>query len=136
MRKLFNILYIIRNFYKLLLYKNYINFNIFQKIIQTELNKLERELKIKNYSSKTIKSYLYGLREYFSFKFNNYPELDQEDIKNFLLHCEYNKISPQSRNLFLNAIKFYYRNIAKNIQKIEIQSAKKTKGITYRFVTN
>lgn len=97
--------------------------------MQTELQKIERELKIKNYSSKTIKSYLYGLREYFSFKANNYPELDQENIRNFLLHCEQNQISPQSRNLFLTAIKFYYRNVARNLQKIEIQSAKKPKSL-------
>ena len=97
--------------------------------MQKELQKTERELKIKNYSSKTIKSYLYGLKEYFSFKENNLAELDQNNIKNFLLHCEQKRISPQSRNLFLNAIKFYYRNVLRNIQKIEIQSAKKPKSL-------
>jgi integrase/recombinase XerD len=97
--------------------------------MQTELDKAQRELKIKNYSPKTIKSYLYGLREYFSFKSSDFTKLDQEDIRNFLLHCEKMHISPQSRNLFLNAIKFYYRNALKNNQKIEIQSAKKPKSL-------
>jgi integrase/recombinase XerD len=46
-----------------------------------------------------------------------------------LLHCEQKQISPQSRNLFLNAIKFYYRNVVKNPQKIKIQSAKKPKSL-------
>jgi len=95
----------------------------------TELNKTERELRIKNYSSQTIKSYLYGLREYFSFKGKNYDLLDQDTIRNFLLHCEKKHISPQSRNLFLSAIKFYYRNVVHNSQKIEIQSAKKPKTL-------
>jgi integrase/recombinase XerD len=95
----------------------------------TELQKTERELKIKNYSPKTIKSYLYGLRKYFSFKDDNLTQLDQENIRNFLLHCEQKQISPQSRNLFLNAIKFYYRNVIKNQQKIDIQSAKKPKSL-------
>ena len=36
--------------------------------IQSNLKRVERELKIRNYSPKTIKSYLYGLREYFAFK--------------------------------------------------------------------
>lgn len=94
-----------------------------------ELRKTERELRIKNYSPKTIKSYLYGLRAYFSFKADNYLELDQENIRNFLLYCEQKHISPQSRNLFLNAIKFYYRNITRSLQKIEIQSAKKPKSL-------
>jgi site-specific recombinase XerD len=122
-------LYIIRNYDKLKSYKNYPHFNIFQGIMQAELHKTERELKIKNYSSKTIKSYLYGLREYFSFKGRDFTELDQENIRNFLLHCEKNHISPQSRNLFLNAIKFYYRNVQKNNPKIEVQSAKKPKSL-------
>jgi integrase/recombinase XerD len=97
--------------------------------MQTELQKIERELKIKNYSPKTIKSYLYGLRTYFSFKDNNFTELDQENIRNFLLHCEDKNISPQSRNLFLNAIKFYYRNVLKKSDKIYIQSAKKPQSL-------
>lgn len=97
--------------------------------MQTELYKVQRELKIKNYSPKTIKSYLYGLRKYFSFKSSDFAKLDQEDIRNFLLQCERKHISPQSRNLFLNAIKFYYRNVRKDNPKIEIQSAKKPKSL-------
>lgn len=97
--------------------------------MQTELDKAERELKIKSYSPKTIKSYLYGLREYFSFKGNDFAKLDQEDIRIFLLHCQKRNISPGSRNLFLNAVKFYYRNVRKDYQKIEIQSAKKPKSL-------
>src|SRR3989304_4535092 len=97
--------------------------------MQTELQNTERELKIRNYSPKSIKSYLYGIREYFSFKENNFTELNQENIRNFLLHCEKKQISPQSRNLYLNAIKFYYRNVMKSLQKIEIQSAKKPKSL-------
>lgn len=106
-----------------------LNYNNFQVFMQTELDKAERELKIKNYSPRTIKSYLYSLQKYFSFKGGYFIKLDQEDIRNFLLHCEKKQISPQSRNLFLNAIKFYYRNVQKDYQKIEIQSAKKPKSL-------
>ena len=97
--------------------------------MQEELNKTERELKIKNYSPKTIKSYLYGIREYFSFKGSDFTKLDQNNIRDFLLDCDQRHISPQSRNLFLNAIKFYYHNVVKIQQKIEIQSAKKPKSL-------
>jgi len=97
--------------------------------MQRELQKTERELKIKSYSPETRKSYLYGLREYFSFKGKNYSKLEEENIRDFLLRCTEKKISPQSRNLFLNAIKFYYRNVIKNSQKIKIQSAKKPKSL-------
>lgn len=97
--------------------------------MQTELQKTERELRIKNYSPKTIKSYLYSLREYFSFKSSDFTKPDQENIRNFLLQCERKHISPGSRNLFLNAIKFYYRNVLKETCKIEVQFAKKTKSL-------
>jgi integrase/recombinase XerD len=97
--------------------------------MQTELERTERELKIKNYSPKTIKSYLYGLREYFTFKKDRFQKLDQEDIRNFLLACEKKNISPQSRNVYLSAITFYYRNVVKCRQKFEIQRAKKPKSL-------
>ena len=97
--------------------------------MQAELQKIKRELKIRNYSPKTIKSYLYALREYFLFKEKNFSKLDQNNIKNFLFDCEKRMISAQSRNLYLNAIKFYYKNIVKNLNKIEIYSAKKPKKL-------
>lgn len=93
--------------------------------MHVELYKTKRELNIKNYSPKTIKSYLYGLQQYFCFKGEKYTELEQENIKDFLLHCKQKNISAQSRNLFLNAIKFYYRNVIRNPRKIKIQTAKK-----------
>lgn len=97
--------------------------------MQSELYKTERELKLKNYSPKTIKSYLYGLRKYFSFKGGNFAELDQESIKDFLLHCEEKNNSAQSRNLYLNALKFYYRNVVRTSGEIKVQSAKKPKSL-------
>ncbi len=97
--------------------------------MQTELQKTKRELKIRNYSSKTIQSYLYGLGKYFSFKSNDFTKLDQENIRDFLLYCEQKHISPQSRNLFLNAIKFYYRKVVNNQLKIDVQSARKPKSL-------
>lgn len=97
--------------------------------MQKELYLAERELKIRNYSPKTIKSYLYGLREYFSFRKKNLDGLDQDDIRDFLLQCEQKAVSPQSRNLFLNAIKFYYGDVIRVPQKIEIRSAKKPKSL-------
>lgn len=99
--------------------------------MQTQLNIFERELKIRNYSARTVRSYLYGLREYFSFKKGGLINLNPENIRNFLLHCEQKQTFPQSRNLFLSAIKFYYQNVLNNQQKIDIQSAKKPKSLPF-----
>lgn len=92
--------------------------------MQEQLTKMERELKIRNYSPKTIKTYLYGLREYFNFKKQAFAVFDEENIKNFLLSCAQAGTSAQSRNLFLNAIKFYYRNVVQIPTKIYVRSAK------------
>jgi len=97
--------------------------------MQEQLNQTERELKIRNYSPKTIKSYLYGMREYFTFKKVDLETLNQDNIRDFLLYCEQKGTSPQSRNLFLNAIKFYYQGTVQINHKIEIRSAKKTKSL-------
>lgn len=97
--------------------------------MQEQLEQTERELKIRNYSGKTIKSYLYGLREYFTYKKRGIENLDTENIKDFLLSCQNKGVSAQTRNLFLNAIKFYYRNVVNVSGKIEIRSAKKSKSL-------
>ena len=97
--------------------------------MQLYLNQTERELKIRNYSQKTIKSYLYGLTKYFSFKKYNLDSIDIENIKNFLLACQQKGISASTRNLFLNAVKFFYRNVVKTNRKINIHSAVKIKSL-------
>ena len=64
--------------------------------MQNNLKRVECELKIRNYSSKTIKSYLYGLREYFAFKKQNFEYLDTDNIKDFLLVVQNKNISAQT----------------------------------------
>jgi len=97
--------------------------------VQEQLEKTERELKIRNYSSKTVKSYLYALREYFIFKKRSIENLDIDNIKDFLLYKQKRGASVQTRNLFLNAIKFFYRDVIKSRQKVDIRSAKKPKRL-------
>jgi len=97
--------------------------------MQIELQKTERELKIRNYSVKTVKSYLYYLEKYFSFKNQKYQNFDQNCIKNYLLYCQKRGVSAQSRNLCLNAIKFYYHSVIKITNRIEIKSAKKPQSL-------
>jgi hypothetical protein len=46
--------------------------------MQNQIEPTERELKIRNYSPKTIKSYIYGLKEYFAFKKKDFENLNEE----------------------------------------------------------
>ena len=97
--------------------------------LQFELTQSERELKIRNYSPATIKSYLHGIREYLAFKNSEHRRLDQENIKTFLVVLEGRGLSSQTRNLFLNAIKFYYRHVARAEQNIAVRTARKNQRL-------
>ncbi|MBD3280222.1 hypothetical protein GF389_01725 [Candidatus Dojkabacteria bacterium] len=97
--------------------------------MKSELNKTIRELEIRDYSPKTIKSYTNGLNKYLSFKGRNFNILDINNIKDFLLHCKDGNLSAKTRNQYLNAIKFYYYNVINVRDKIEIKSAKRTKSL-------
>ena len=93
--------------------------------IQEEIATTVMELKIRNFSSKTIKAYTYALRQYFTYKKIDLNKLEQNNIRQYLYQCEKKNISPQTRNIYLSAIKFYYYNIIKTQAKIQIPNAKK-----------
>lgn len=97
--------------------------------MQSELEKVIRELKIRDYSPKTIKSYENGLKKYLSFKKKNLNQLDIDNIKDFLLYYKNKHISAKTRNQYLNAITFYYYKVIKVRDKIEIRPAKRTKSL-------
>ncbi len=96
---------------------------------QELIRKTEIELRIRNYSPRTIKSYLYALKDYFAFKKVDLEKPDIENIKDFLLKKRNQKLSPQTINLYLNAIKFFYREIAKSSKKINLKFAKRSKKL-------
>lgn len=89
----------------------------------------ERELRMRNYSRRTLDSYLRGLKKYFDFKRLNFEDFDEENVKDFLLDCEKKGRSSQTRNSFLNAIRFYYREIVGITSPLGVQSAKKSKHL-------
>ena len=86
----------------------------------------ERELKLRNYSQKTIKSYLLYLKDYLFFIKNNNKRPDIEAIKDFLIMKHDLKYAPQTVNLALNSIKFFYKNIAGNPFPVHIKCSKRS----------
>jgi len=97
--------------------------------MENEIAVTIRELEIRNYSPKTVKSYVNGLKKYFTFKRNLLNSLDTENIKDFLLHCKHKRGSAKTQNQYLNAIKFYYHNVVGVKNRIEIKSAKRSKSL-------
>ncbi len=93
------------------------------------LEQTGQELRLRNYSLKTIKSYLNCLKDYFEFKKINLDEINENNIKTFLLKKQDKNYAPQTINLYLNAIKFFYREILKIPKKINLKFAKRSKKL-------
>lgn len=93
------------------------------------LEKIENELKLRNYSKKTIKSYLGCLLDYFHYVKNVKKDPDIGLIKKYLIKKQTNGQSSQTINLHLNAIKYFYREIFKSSVKIDLKFAKVSKKL-------
>jgi len=101
--------------------------------MQQWLQKTKIELRIRNYSLKTVSAYLACLKEYFTYKNSDLDKSDQENLRNFLLKKQDSGYSPQTVNLYLNAIKFFYREIIRSSEPINIKFAKRNKFPAHRF---
>lgn len=97
--------------------------------MQSILEKVKNELQLRNYSSKTVKSYLYYIEKYLSFAQKHRLKFKQKAIKAFLLHLHAKNLSSQTINLSLNAVKFLYRDVLKSKEKIDIKCAKRPKKL-------
>lgn len=93
------------------------------------LTRIEDELKLRNYSRRTIKSYLLCLKDYFYYAKNIKRDPDIALIKKYLLEKIDKGWSPQTINLHLNAIKYFYREIYKSNTAIDLKFAKTSKKL-------
>lgn len=96
---------------------------------EPQIMQAETELRIRNYSPRTIKIYLHFLREFLIFRDNQMGQNSEMTLKMFLLSLENSGASPQTRNLCLSAIKFYFRNVIKTEVPINIRTAKRSLGL-------
>ena len=97
--------------------------------MQEYLIQTKNELKLRNYSIRTIKSYLLCLKEYFSFIEKDFEKLNVDQIRKFLLKKQEKGYAPQTINLYLNSIKFFYREIIKSSNNIDLKFAKTNKRL-------
>ncbi len=89
----------------------------------------ENLLKLRNYSPKTRKSYLIYIKQYLDFSKKNNLKNKQDAVEKFLLEKVSKKQSSQTINLALNAIKFLYREVLNDNEKIDLKFAKKSKKL-------
>jgi len=74
--------------------------------------RLEQEMRLRNFSRKTISAYLYYNKNLL--RFTNYKspkEITVKDVKDYLDFLLLQRLSTSTVNLSINAIKFYYKNI-------------------------
>jgi len=101
-------------------------------LAQQYLNQTRDELKLRNYSPQTIKSYLGCLADFLESPAGDGAGLARANldfIRAFLLKKQSKDLSAQTINLYLNAIKFFYREIIKSDEEIDLKFAKRAKKL-------
>jgi len=94
-----------------------------------EFQDLRRELLSRKYSYKTVKSYIYYNRNLLQFTNKQSSEIDDNDIKNYLLYLAEEKQSATSTlNQAINALKFYYGTMLKKKFVYEVRRPRKDKN--------
>lgn len=93
------------------------------------LAKIKIELRLRNFSSKTIKGYLSSLGCYFRYVKVISDQPDVSLIKEYLLKMFDEGRSSITVNAHLSAIKYFYREIAKSHIEIDIRFAKTSSKI-------
>jgi integrase/recombinase XerD len=93
--------------------------NMKQNIISIPKEYMEK-LKIKRYSQKTINCYCSAFKEFINyFKSKELQELDENNIKDFLLYLtDVRKVSSSYQNQAVNSIKFYYEKVKDGDRKV------------------
>lgn len=91
---------------------------------QEAIEKIKNELKLRNYSCKTIKSYLSCLLNFFCFIGNIGKNPDINVIKKYLLEKQNKGQLSQIINLYFNTIKYFYRDMMKSLILIDLRFVK------------
>lgn len=93
------------------------------------LKKAKNELLLRNYSPKTVKSYLLYIKEYLIFIKKNKFKQKEDAVRAFIINKKDKGLSPQTLNLALNSVKYFYREILKSKEKIDLKFAKRNKRL-------
>ena len=90
---------------------------------------LRREMELRNYSNKTVESYIRVIRNLYQYYQKPPRELLEEDIKTYLLEKQKSGLSSQTIALYANAINFLYTEIYKKQDFEKIRHPKRSKKL-------
>lgn len=88
------------------------------------LNKLEKELKLRNFSKETIRGYLYSVKKFLDY--SKKKGINAEVLKKYIINC-LEKQNPSSVAKDSFAIKFFFEKVLN--EKIDLPSIKRNKTI-------
>lgn len=93
--------------------------------MEDTLRQVRQEIRLRGYSRRTEEIYLYLLKEFFCFAGPlAVYRMEEMVIREFLLRKVDKEAAPQTINLYLNAIKFYYYQILHVQGRLNIRLAK------------
>lgn len=93
------------------------------------LDYVSSEMRLRNMSPKTIKSYCHAIEELYKYYGKSPKDISNDDVKKYLLQKFDHGYSPQTVSLTLNAINFLYRELYKQPLKIDIKHPKRPQKI-------
>lgn len=96
------------------------------KIEHPGLGKLERELRLRNYSYRTIQAYKDQVKAYFLYCGGDWEKTNRKKIEDFVLKRRSDGLSPQTINLSVQALQFFYKHVQKqHFEKIRAMKKQK-----------
>lgn len=93
--------------------------------MESHLQHFINELRLANRSQNTIKNYVRCVEKYFLTNQDQIDRFDITKIKAFLIQILDDGKTPQTVNIYLNAIKFYYKYVVKDQQKLDLKFMKR-----------
>jgi len=93
------------------------------------LDIIAREMKLRNYSPKTIETYMRVIKDIYVFYKRPLRDLSEEEIKNYLYAKQKQNLSSQSIALFANALNFLFTQIYKRENYNKIRHPKQSQRL-------
>jgi len=103
---------------------------------QDPLLKLKQEMKLRGFSQKTIKSYIYYITDILEFAKKNPKTINSKDIRSYLEKLANKGMSASTLNSAYSALKFYFEKILKRKFFGSIPRSKKIKQLPVVLTKN
>jgi site-specific recombinase XerD len=103
---------------------------------QEYLLKLERELKYRNYSPRTVDVYSTCVKYFLIYIKNDIENINKEKIIDFILSLQREKKAPKTINLYKESIKFFLKEIIRIKIDIDIKFSREPKKLPIVLTKN